>query len=105
MTDTSKRKLTNVTMTKQGLFVLLWLVVGASAAADESENICYALFVQNAGGLSTTGTTITLKNVSPTVIYFCDRPERMAGHLGLEAFLKAASSDKNSFADDSPNAS
>jgi hypothetical protein len=38
------------------------------------------------------------------VIYFCDRPQRFAGHLSVEEFLGSVSKGKDSFVEDPPNA-
>ena len=62
------------------------------------------LFVQNADAVVFENGTLTLKGVSPAVIFFSDRPQRVAGHVILEGFLKAWDEGADSFADDPPNA-
>ena len=62
------------------------------------------LFVQNAEGVVYENETLTLKGVSPAVIFFSDRPKRVAGHVALPGFLDAWDEGKDSFADDPPNA-
>ena len=62
------------------------------------------LFVQSAEGVVFEGETLTLKGVSPAVLFFRDRPQRVAGHVALPGFLKAWDEGKDSFADDPPNA-
>ena len=62
------------------------------------------LFVQNAAGVVVENGTLTLKGVSPAVVFFSDRPQRVAGHVTLPGFLKAWDEGKDSFADDPPNA-
>ncbi len=62
------------------------------------------LFVQSASGVVFEGKTLTLKGVSPAVVFFSDRPQRLAGHVDLSGFLKAWDEGKDSFADDPPNA-
>ena len=44
------------------------------------------LFVQNAHGvaISADGKTLTLKGLSPTTLFFSDRPVRIAGHYRTE---------------------
>ena len=62
------------------------------------------LFVQNAKGVVFKDETLILKGVSPTVIFFSDRPQRLAGHVVLPGFLRAWEEGKDSFADNPPNA-
>ena len=62
------------------------------------------LFVQNAEAVVYENGTLTLKGVSPSVIFFSDRPERIAGHVVLPGFLQAWDEGKDSFADNPPNA-
>jgi hypothetical protein len=45
-----------------------------------------------------------MKGVGPTVIYFCDRPVRLAGHLSLEEFLASWTKGRDTFTEDPPNA-
>jgi hypothetical protein len=75
------------------------------SAADQKEEVQY-LFVQNAKGASMDKEKLTLKDVSPTVIFFADRPERIAGHMTIEDFVLDWQEDnsKNSFKADPPNA-
>ena len=63
-----------------------------------------SLFVQTAHGLTTTDDTITLKTLSPSTLYFSDRPKREVGHMSTEHFVNVWSEGENSFADDPPNA-
>ena len=62
------------------------------------------LFVQNAAAVVFENGTLTLKGVSPSVIFFSDRPKRVAGHVALPGFLDAWDEGKDSFAEDPPNA-
>jgi len=48
--------------------------------------------------------TLTLKGVSPTTLFFSDRPVRMAGHFNKEDYLKLWTDGKDSFDADPPNA-
>ena len=49
--------------------------------------------------------TITLKNVSPYVNYFADRPIRKAGNMSIENFIKRWNhKGHNSFIENPPNA-
>jgi hypothetical protein len=65
------------------------------------------LFVQSAASIESkdsTPATLTLKNVSPTVILFADRPQRVAGHVAMAGFLDAWNEGSDSFSEDPPNA-
>ena len=73
-------------------------------AAEPEEETCNALFVLSARDVSMDATTLTMKGTSPTVIYFCDRPVRFAGHLSVEEFLSSVTKGKDSFVEDPPNA-
>ena len=73
---------------------------GASAAEEE----CQALFVHSARNVAMEGDRIVMKGASPVVIYYCDHPVRMAGHLGVEEFLSSVSTGRESFAENPPSA-
>ena len=47
---------------------------------------------------------LTLNGVSPTTLFFSDRPERVAGNMTTEAFVPFWSTGKDSFLSDPPNA-
>lgn len=48
--------------------------------------------------------TLTLKGVSPTTLFFSDRPDRIAGHFNKKDYLKTWTDGKDSFDADPPNA-
>lgn len=92
-------------MTKiHAIVILAMLALAPVAGAEEAEETCNALFVHNAKNVSMQGDTLTMKGASPTVLFFCDRPQRFAGHLTVEEFLKTVTTGKDSFAEDPPNA-
>jgi hypothetical protein len=62
------------------------------------------LFVQNAQGASLDKGKMTLKGISPTTIFFSDRPERIAGHMSTKEFVPFWSKGTDSFLADPPNA-
>ena len=62
------------------------------------------LFVQNAHDVSVEKGKLTLKKVSPTSIFFTDRPERIAGHMTTKDFVDEWDEGGNSFKADPPNA-
>jgi hypothetical protein len=63
-----------------------------------------AMFVQSAPSFSVIGDRIHLQDVSPSTIYFSDRPHRLAGHIGTRHFVEIWSEGDDSFATDPPNA-
>jgi hypothetical protein len=62
------------------------------------------LFVQEAQGIAFDGDTLTMKGVKPSILFFTDRPERVAGYWTLDEFMNEVSTGPDSFADDPPNA-
>ena len=63
-----------------------------------------SMFVQTARGITSTGSTITLHDVTPATLYFSDRPERVVGHMTTADFVDLWGQGENSFATDPPNA-
>jgi hypothetical protein len=64
------------------------------------------LFVQNAQGfeVAADGRTLTLKGLSPTTLFFSDRPVRIAGHYLTAEYLQFWKAGPDSFLKDPPNA-
>lgn len=82
---------------------LVFTSVGYSQhVIDESKKPQF-LSVMSAKSGSFDGKTVTLNDV-PTVIYFSDRPNRIAGHLGLKKFVAGWAKGVDSFKVDPPNA-
>jgi hypothetical protein len=76
-------------------------------AASASPQQVQLLFVQNSTGVAVDEAkgTLRLKNVSPSTLFFTDRPVRMAGHYHTKGeFLKLWSEGPDSFAKNPPNA-
>jgi hypothetical protein len=63
-----------------------------------------ALFVQTAASMTSDRGTITLHGVSPSTLYFADRPQREVGHMLSRLFVANWAAGDNSFADNPPNA-
>jgi hypothetical protein len=63
-----------------------------------------SMFVQTAQGMASDGTTLTLKGVTPSTLYFSDRPQRVVGHMSTADFVDLWAEGDNSFEDDPPNA-
>ena len=62
------------------------------------------MFVQVAHEASASDGTLTLHGVSPSTLYFSDRPERVVGHVSTGSFVDDWATGPNSFAEDPPNA-
>ena len=62
------------------------------------------LFVQNAQGfeVAADGRTLTLKGLSPTTLFFSDRPVRIAGHYLTGEYLQFWKAGPDSFLKDPP---
>ena len=76
--------------------------VTASHVINESENPQF-LFVMSAVSGSFDGETLTLTGI-PSVVYFSDRPYRIAGHMSLDEFVEMWEEGIDNYAVDPPNA-
>ena len=63
-----------------------------------------SMFVQTAHGMTSDGTTLTLDEVTPSTLYFSDRPKRIVGHMTTADFVELWGEGDNSFEEDPPNA-
>ncbi|HYB27709.1 MAG TPA: hypothetical protein VEF89_13900 [Solirubrobacteraceae bacterium] len=63
-----------------------------------------SMFVQTAQGITSDGTTLTLNGVTPSTLYFSDRPQRVVGHMATSDFVELWGEGANSFKEDPPNA-
>jgi len=84
---------------------MLTLVSGlvfAENVIDDSKNTVYLFVISGTSG-SLDGDILTLNGV-PNVIYFSDRPDRVAGHLSLEKFVESWNKGVDSYKADPPNA-
>ena len=63
-----------------------------------------SMFVQTANAITSDGTTLTLKDVTPSTLYFSDRPKRIVGHMTTVDFVDLWAEGENSFEEDPPNA-
>ena len=79
-----------------------------SAAEENRQDVKDAqfLFVQNAKDVVIKDGRLTLIGVSPTTIFFSDRPKRIAGHMHTEDFVREwqKGAGPESFHTDPPNA-
>jgi hypothetical protein len=62
------------------------------------------MFVQVAHAASASAEALTLHGISPSTLYFSDRPERVVGHMTTGEFVDEWATGPNSFAEDPPNA-
>ena len=63
-----------------------------------------SMFVQTANAITSDGATLTLKGVTPSTLYFSDRPKRIVGHMTTAEFVDLWAEGDNSFEEDPPNA-
>jgi hypothetical protein len=71
---------------------------------DQLEDI-EALFVQTATAFRSEDGTVTFYGVSPSTLYFADRPRREVGHMPSRRFIDLWNDDgEHSFEADPPNA-
>lgn len=93
-----------LTLRPVGVCLLAALLGAPIAAADDAD--IELLFVQTAEGLQVDADagTFRLVDVSPHTLYFSDRPNRLAGHIDMENYLKEWTEAPDDFGDDPPNA-
>ena len=89
------------------LFVCLILMFAATTVMaehviDESDNPRFLLVLSAESG-SYDGETLTLTGV-PSVVYFSDRPYRIAGHMSVVEFVEIWGEGTDSYEMDPPNA-
>lgn len=100
-------------MKRSAILLLVALVVlplgcstGSDTAGDDTGQDIEWLFVQNADYVSLKDGVLTLDGISPTTLFFSDRPERVAAHGLTAEFVtfwgKGGGTDN--FNDDPPNA-
>jgi hypothetical protein len=63
-----------------------------------------SMFVQTAQGIDSDGDTLRLRGVTPSTLYFSDRPQRVVGHMSTADFVDLWATGDNSFEADPPNA-
>ena len=63
-----------------------------------------SMFVQTAQGIDSNGQTLTLRGITPSTLYFSDRPKRVVGHMSTADFVDLWAIGDNSFETDPPNA-
>jgi len=84
--------------------VLAALAVPAAVAVADDEPMM--MFVHTANDMEADSVAMTLRlvGVDPQTLCFSDRPERLAGHLTMDAYLDLWTQGGDDFAADPPNA-
>jgi hypothetical protein len=87
------------------LILLLAVFVGTVAGDSKEEEIEW-LFVQNARAVTLEDGVLTLDGVSPTTVFFSDRPERLAAQGLTSEFVTfwTTGGGSDNFRKDPPNA-
>jgi hypothetical protein len=85
------------------IIIASFIVFACTQNEEPSKEVQY-MFVQNADNIKMNSEQLTLQKVSPTTIFFSDRPERIAGHMTTADFVGEWNEGENSFADNPPNA-
>ena len=86
------------------LIIGLGFSMGCKDKSKQNEEIVEYLLVQSSEGVEMTPNTLTLTGVSPTTIFFSDRPKRIAGHIYTEDVIAIWSEGNDNLAEDPPNA-
>jgi hypothetical protein len=99
-----KRSARSLTWTLAATACVLGLSSGLTARADDAD--IELLFVQTSEGLEVDAEagTFRLVDFSPHTLYFSDRPNRLAGHITMDDYLKEWTEAPDDFDDDPPNA-
>jgi hypothetical protein len=75
-----------------------------NAVTEQQLEDMEALFVQTAASMTSDRGSITLHGLSPSTLYFADRPQRDVGHMTSRQFVANWAEGDNSFARNPPNA-
>src|SRR4051812_34217837 len=75
-----------------------------SGITEEKLEDIEALFVQTAASMTGESDRLVLHGLSPSTLYFADRPQREAGHMSTASFVDYWDEGENSFATNPPNA-
>jgi hypothetical protein len=100
------------TMIKSNAFqtiILAMLVLTISACSSKTEegndtDVPDFLLVQNAESIILKDGQLRLVGVSPSTLYFSDRPDRIVGRLVTQEYVDYWGKGENSFESDPPNA-
>lgn len=84
-------------------FAAILLLASACASTSSTDKPSF-LFVQHSDRAILRGGKLMLQGVGENVVYFSDRPQRVAGHLRADQLLDGWDKGKGSFAETPPNA-
>jgi len=76
----------------------------SDTATEQQLETDEAMFVQTAQGIESADGTLTLRGITPSTLYFSDRPERVTGQMATSDFVDLWGAGENSFESDPPNA-
>jgi len=76
-----------------------WIAFAATEKSDDNPPV---MFVQTAPGVSFKDGKLTL--MTPSTVFFSDRPARVVGHIPCREFIRSWSEGGDSFKKDPPNA-
>ena len=88
------------------LSVLLGVLASGGCSRNDEKpkhEVAY-LLVQSSDGFEYDGERMTLHGVSPSTVFFSDRPDRIAGHMPIEKAYEWGQAGGESFLADPPNA-
>ncbi len=71
---------------------------------EDAPELIEEMFVQLAAGMRSSPGALHLEALSPSTLYFSDRPHRVVGHMSTEQFVDQWTVGEDSFASDPPNA-
>lgn len=86
------------------LCVMVAVLITAQDSQPTHDKNVQMLFVMNAKDASLADGKLMLQGISPTTVFFSDRPKRIAGHMMTEEMIPLWSEGKDSFLKDPPNA-
>ncbi|HKY95174.1 MAG TPA: hypothetical protein VJL84_07695 [Kiloniellales bacterium] len=90
-------------LSSTALALAAWGTAGHAKAA-EAEPMFMFVHTADAMAADSAQGTLRLIGVSKQTLYFSDRPERIAGHMSLDAYLNEWTEGKDNFGEDPPNA-
>lgn len=86
------------------LIAIIGFIMGCKEQTTQDVEIVEYLMVQTAQDVQVTSNSLTLIGISPTTIFFSDRPKRIVGHIYTEDVIDIWSEGKDNLAEDPPNA-
>ena len=87
-----------------GTLTAIVMSAGITYAEQDHDMQISLLFVQTSKAIASDAQSFRLIEANDQTIYFSDRPNRIAGHIPLDRFVKGWSKGEDSFAANPPNA-